>query len=200
MGITCSLSQMTDEALVSLFRQGEQGAFSELLHRYAPAIRQKAATFRSSFYDADDMMQEGAVGLLNAARAYDTESEVSFKTFAAVCIGRKLITAYNYTVNQKNRPLKNYISLGTGTEDYVGDAHFLSESGKNPEELVVSAEAVRQMEQRIAVILSDKEQKVLMMYLSGLSYNEIANTLSLTSKTVDNALQRVRKKLRESCL
>jgi len=197
LGQEFSYNSACDESLAEMAKNGNQYAFNELFLRYSSLIHIKASTFKQKFLEMDDMIQEGAVGLLYAVRAYDRCRGTSFKTFASVCIGRRLITAYNCAVNQKNIPLKNYISLGATTE-HVGDMLGHKHSANDPEELFISAESVRQIEERITLLLSDKEKRVLLMYLSGMSYNEIANTLSLTSKKVDNALQRVRNKLRNS--
>jgi RNA polymerase sporulation-specific sigma factor len=186
------LADLTDSQLAALVKDGNSDAFAELTARYIPMIRYKAAPFHSAQLETDDLCQEGLVGLFNAARAYSAANGAAFRTFAGTCIANRMIMAYRSALSRKNRPLSDFISLSDG--EYPGLE--LPSGGWDPEMLLASNEGIGQMWEKIRSVLSDRELRVLRLYLGGYSYAEIAGKLSITSKAADNALQRARMKLK----
>ncbi len=185
------MADYTDIQLANLVNRGNSDAFVELTTRYMSLIRAKAAPFRCTMLECDDLCQEGLWGLLSAARTYDSAGKAGFRTYAGVCISNRIITAYRAAASRKNLPLNDFVSLSD--DDSEMD---MSDSTTNPETVLMDRESVKMMRQRIKQNLSKMEQRVLMLYLGGCSYHEIAAKLSVTSKAVDNALQRVRLKLK----
>lgn len=186
------MADFTDGQLASLVIGGDSYAFVELTARYLSLIKAKAAHFRSAMLEADDLCQEGLMGLLNAARTYDSAGGASFKTYAGVCISNRMIMACRAAASRKNLPLHNFVSLSD--RDTEMD---MPDSTMNPETVLIDSENLQQMRQRMEQTLSQLEQRVLMLYLGGCSYSEIAARLGITSKAADNALQRVRLKLKK---
>lgn len=185
------MEDYTDSQLASLVGQENSDAFVELTTRYMSLIRVKAAPFRCTMLECDDLCQEGLLGLLSAARTYDSAGKAGFKTYAGVCINNRIIMAYRTAASRKNFPLKDFVSLSDGNADMD-----MLDSSTNPETVLMDRESVKIMRQRIKQNLSSMEQRVLTLYLGGCSYYEIAAELGLTSKAADNALQRVRLKLK----
>lgn len=182
----------TDGQLAGLVKEGNSEAFAELTARYMFLVRAKATPFHSTQIEIDDLCQEGLLGLLSAARTYDASNRASFRTYAGVCIANRVIMAYRSAASRKNRPLSDFVSLSES------GAPELSLPGVDcdPEALLSDSENVRMMWQRMKAELSPLELQVLQLYLSGYSYGEISERLSITTKAADNALQRVRAKLK----
>lgn len=189
------LTDNTDAQLALLVKSGDSEAFAELTARYMSLIRMKAAPFHSAQLETDDLCQEGLMGLLSAARSYEEGNRASFRTYAGVCISNRMIMAYRAALSRKNSPLCNFVSLsGDGDESRrltTGPA-----DGWDPETVLASSESISQMWKRIRSVLSEREYRVLRLYLSGFTYAEIARKLSVTPKAADNALQRARLKLK----
>lgn len=183
---------LTDSQLAALVREDDSDAFAELTARYIPLIRYKAAPFHSARLEADDLCQEGLVGLFHAARAYDSSNGTAFRTFAGTCIANRMIMFYRSALSGKNRPLSDFVSLSDGEHPELE----LQSDGWDPETLLASSEGIGQMWGKIRSALSDRELHVLRLYLGGYSYAEIAEKLSITPKAADNALQRARMKLK----
>lgn len=182
----------SDSQLASLVQEGNSDAFIELTARYMSLIRAKAAPFHSTMLDADDLCQEGLLGLLNAAQTYHEDGAASFRTYAGICIRNCIIMAYRWAAGQKNLPMNNFVSLcDDGARDVSAPAQA------NPEDMLVNRENLAVLKQHIKQNLSKMEHQVLLLYLGGCSYKEIADSLKITSKAADNALQRVRRKLKE---
>lgn len=192
------MGNLTDEELSLCVRKGDESAFNELTHRYLFLIQAKASTYYKMGLEQDDLLQEGTLGLLNAARAYDAAGGASFKTYAGICIERRLLTAYRTAARQKNLPLNTFLSLSDMLDNQDIEAQLASDFLINPEDLVIHREDFKQVKQRIEESLSSFELEVLSLYLTGRTYEEIAQKLNVTAKAVDNALQRIRKKLKES--
>lgn len=184
------MEQFTDSQLARLAGGGNSDAFMELAVRYLPLIRARAERFRGAMLETDDLCQEGLMGLLNAARTYDSAGEASFRTYAGVCVGNRMIMACRAAGSRKNLPMHDFISLSDGGAE-------VQDSTSNPENVLIDSEAVQMMRQRMKQALSPLEQKVLMLFLDGCSYRRIAERLRITSKAADNALQRVRLKLKK---
>lgn len=185
------LSGCTDGQLAGLVKKGNAEAFAELTSRYMSLVRAKAAPLHSSHLEADDLCQEGLVGLLNAARTFSEENRASFRTYAGVCISNRIIMAYRTAANRKNSPLSNSVSLN---ENESGEEPLVSQN--DPESLVVDSESEKLMWDRIRSELSELELRVFRLYLGGYSYSDISRKLSIPSKAADNALQRARVKLK----
>lgn len=182
----------TDSQLADFVSCGNAEAFAELMARYMSTIRAKAAPFHSALLEADDLCQEGLLGLLNAARTFDTENGANFRTYAGVCIANRIIMAYRSSISGKNLPLNDFISLSDGD----GPEFLFQDSTSDPETMFADSENFSLMWKEIEHILSELELNVLTLYLNGCSYREISRKLEISRKAADNALQRIRFKLR----
>lgn len=190
---------MTDEDVVSLCRTGDSVAVEYLLNKYKNFVRSKARSYFLIGADHEDIVQEGMIGLYKAIRDFRPEKLASFRTFAELCITRQIITAIKTATRQKHIPLNSYVSLNKPLYDEESDRTLLDVCAEghssNPEELIISQEDLRGIHQRIDEVLSDLEQEVLAAYLDGKRYQEIADNLGRHVKSIDNALQRVKRKL-----
>lgn len=187
------MESYSDQQLATLVREGDPDAFLELTSRYMTLIRAKAAPFHGTMLEADDLCQEGLLGLLDAVRNYREDGGASFRTYAGVCITNRIIMAYRWAAGRKNFPLNNFVPL---SEEGASGGVFAGEEA-NPEKMLVEEEDLLLLKRFISRGLSKMERQVLMLYLGGYSYKEIADSLCITSKAADNALQRVRRKLKE---
>lgn len=190
---------MEDEDVVDKARSGDPLALDYLMTKYKNFVRLKARSYFLIGADREDIIQEGMIGLYKAIRDYDRDKLTSFKAFAELCITRQIITAIKTATRQKHIPLNSYISLNKPIYDEESDRTLLDViSGAkitDPEELIISSEELYSMENQMVELLSDLEWEVLMAYLDGKSYQEIANELDRHVKSIDNALQRVKRKL-----
>lgn len=193
----------TDEEIVVEARDGDNRALEYLLCKYQNFVKAKAKSYFLIGADKEDIYQEGMIGLFKAIRDFRTDKLASFKAFAELCVTRQIITAVKTATRQKHIPLNTYVSLNKPIYDEESDRTLLDIiSGvkvSDPEELVISREEVESIENEIGEVLSDLEMEVLMSYLDGKSYQEIACDLDRHAKSIDNALQRVKRKL-EKCL
>ncbi|ARC83661.1 RNA polymerase sporulation sigma factor SigH [Clostridium argentinense] len=193
----------TDEEIVVEARNGDNRALEYLLCKYQNFVKAKAKSYFLIGADKEDIYQEGMIGLFKAIRDFRTDKLASFKAFAELCVTRQIITAVKTATRQKHIPLNTYVSLNKPIYDEESDRTLLDIiSGvkvSDPEELVISREEVESIENEIGEVLSDLEMEVLMSYLDGKSYQEIACDLDRHAKSIDNALQRVKRKL-EKCL
>ena len=192
-------SAMTDENVVDLARLGDNDAQEYLINKYKNFVRAKARSYFLIGADKEDIIQEGMIGLYKAIRDYRPDKLSSFRAFAELCITRQIITAIKTATRQKHIPLNSYVSLNKPIYDEDSDRTLLDIiSGTrvtDPEELVISREEFDDIEAKMGEILSSLEWKVLMYYLEGKSYQEIAVDLDRHVKSIDNALQRVKRKL-----
>lgn len=192
-----------DEDMVVLAQQGDVRAQEYLINRYENCVKAKAKSYFLIGADKEDIYQEGMIGLYKAIRDYNADKLCSFKCFAELCINRQIITAIKTATRQKHIPLNTYVSLNKPVYDDESDRTLLdiisSIKVSNPEELIVNEEQVMLIQSYIEKVLSEFERKVLSFYINGKSYQEIACTLDRDPKAVDNALQRVKRKL-ENCL
>lgn len=190
---------MKDEDIVEIARTGDPEALEYLITKYKSFVRVKARSYFLIGADREDIIQEGMIGLYKAIRDYNRDKLTSFKAFAELCITRQIITAIKTATRQKHIPLNSYISLNKPIYDEESDRTLLDViSGvkiTDPEELIISSEELYSMENKIVELLSDLEWEVLMAYLDGKSYQEIAEELDRHVKSIDNALQRVKRKL-----
>ncbi len=189
----------TDEEVVEQYRQGNHLAEEYLLDKYKNFVRAKARSYFLIGADHEDIVQEGMIGLYKAIRDYRPEKLSSFRAFAELCITRQIITAIKTATRQKHIPLNSYISLNKPLYDEESDRTLLDVimEGRvsNPEEIIINREDLVGIHSKINDVLSGLEQDVLNAYLDGKSYQEIANTLGRHVKSIDNALQRVKRKL-----
>ncbi|MFZ4454375.1 RNA polymerase sporulation sigma factor SigH [Salibacterium aidingense] len=192
-----------DEMLVRRVHSGDSSALEFLINKYKNFVRAKARSYFLIGGDHEDIVQEGMIGLYKAIRDYKGDKLSSFRAFAELCITRQIITAIKTATRQKHMPLNSYVSLDKPLYEEESERTLLDvlcESNvSDPEELLVNREEYSDIEGRIGEILSDLEQKVLMLYLDGRSYQEISGELKRHVKSIDNALQRVKRKL-EKCV
>jgi RNA polymerase sporulation-specific sigma factor len=198
-GTIADLDSASDEELVALYRQGQEAAMEALLHRYRNFARLKARSYFLAGADKDDIVQEGMIGLYKAIRDFDAGLETAFRSFAEVCVTRQIITAVKTATRQKHIPLNTYISLAKpisteGESDYVLQ-DVLGAEAPDPADLVISHEELRSMKLAFSEILSDFEAEVLHMYVEGKSYQEIGAHLNRHVKAIDNAIQRIKRKV-----
>lgn len=190
---------MVDEVIVDEAREGSEVALEYLINKYKNFVRAKARSYFLIGADREDIIQEGMIGLYKAIRDFRSDKLSSFRAFAELCITRQIITAIKTATRQKHIPLNSYVSLNKPIYDEDSDRTLLDVlSGTkitDPEELIISREEFCDIEEKMGEILSDLEWKVLMSYLEGKSYQEIAVDLNRHVKSIDNALQRVKRKL-----
>ena len=192
-------SQMRDEDIVVLCHNGDSIAEEYLLSKYKNFVRSKARSYFLIGADHEDIVQEGMIGLYKAIRDYKSDKLSSFRAFAELCITRQIITAIKTATRQKHIPLNSYVSLNKPLYDEESDRTLMDVivEGKlsNPEDLIISQEDLDTIHAKINEVLSGLEQEVLNLYLDGKSYQEIAVYLNRHVKSIDNALQRVKRKL-----
>lgn len=177
-----------DEQLAFLIQQDDQRAFAEILSRYRGLILNKVSKLSRSGLDMDDLVQECSLGLLDAAKGYDTRRGASLRTFASICIDNRLRSVIRRSASERNRPMNDYVEL---TDEVRSD-----DSTANPETMLLIREDAAEQHKYIEKILSKSEYAVFTKYIAGLSYEEIAAELGISVKSVDNALTRMRRKLR----
>ncbi|MDM5196880.1 RNA polymerase sporulation sigma factor SigH [Fictibacillus enclensis] len=191
--------QIEDESLVEHVHVGDSAALEFLINKYKNFVRAKARSYFLIGADREDIIQEGMIGLYKAIRDYKEDKLSSFKAFAELCITRQMITAIKTATRQKHIPLNSYVSLDKPIYDEESDRTLMDvicgTKVTDPEELIINQEEFDDIELKMGEILSDLERKVLMLYLDGRSYQEISIDLDRHVKSIDNALQRVKRKL-----
>lgn len=188
-------SQATaDEVLVAKARSGCDDSLTALMARYLPLISTKARGYGYSFLEKDDLVQEGMIALLKAIRSFVEEKGTSFNTFAAICIDNSIKSAVRSAGRLKHMPLNNYVPLYSDDISNQFSENFSAHSAGSPEALVIKKEEYALIKRNTATLLSGFEREILMLYLNGCTYEQMAAQLSVTVKSVDNALQRVRRK------
>jgi len=184
------LSTHSDQQLCVLVAQGSARAEEELVGRYSRLVRICARPLFLAGGDSEDLIQEGMVGLLHAMRTYDPERQAQFRSYAEVCIRSRLLSAVRAAGRDKHSPLNHYVSLETPLFDTAA-----SIQGDNPEDMLIDREIRNERLSALKDQLSGFEAKILRLYLGGLSYGEIARQIGRSAKSVDNAVQRIRRKL-----
>ena len=188
----------SDEEVVVLAQQGDGQALAYLLNKYKNFVRSKARSYFLIGADHEDIVQEGMIGLYKAIRDFQPSRLASFRSFAELCVKRQIITAIKAATRQKHVPLNSYVSLNKPLYDEESDRTLLDViEGRvtNPEELYISQEDLARIQTQISEVLSDLERQVLDAFMDGKSYQEIAELLGRHVKSIDNALQRVKRKL-----
>jgi RNA polymerase sporulation-specific sigma factor len=199
---TAPLTELDDDTLVLRAQGGDSQAQTVLLERYRRLVRAKGRGFFLVGGDAEDVQQEALIGLYKAIRDYQVDRLASFRAFAELCITRQIITAIKTATRQKHQPLNRYVSITASRPDDEGGERSIDDLlddrvVNDPAELVVSNERVNSMRTAMAEMLSGLEVEVLQLYVDGKSYQEISEMLGRHVKSVDNALQRIKRKLGE---
>ncbi len=193
-----NFASFSDEDLVSLAQHGNDRALDYLLGKYFVYVRNKSLSYYIAGADRDDIIQEGMIGLFKAVRDFSSERGVTFRTFADVCVTRQILTAVKNASRQKHAPLNFYVSLNKSVTDGDDDstlADILGQAkGSNPEEILLEKEKADTLGLEMSRLLSDFELHVLSLYLQGKSYADIGKEIGKSPKSVDNALQRIKKK------
>lgn len=189
-----------ENQIVVKAKAGEERAINYIIRKYSNLVRYKARSYFLIGAEYDDLIQEGMIGLFKAIKDYNISKETSFKSFAELCITRQIITAIKNATRQKHIPLNCYVSLNNPLYKKEGPSHPLFEIIKikefnNPEQLMISSEEIESIKKVLEKFLSKLEASVLKLYMEGKSYLNIANILNVKVKSVDNALQRVKRKL-----
>lgn len=187
-----------DDRLVELSQKGDKKALETILLKYKPLVHKKSQPYYLAGGDDDDIVQEGLIGLYKAVMSFNRKKFPLFNVFAGVCIERRIISAVKKASRQKHNPLNSYVSLNRSHSDEndENEENFIdSGRGENPETIIIDRENVSSIEEFIQSRLSSFEQKVLLCHLNGKSYKETAENLGKDTKAVDNAMQRIKKKL-----
>jgi RNA polymerase sporulation-specific sigma factor len=193
--------QVDDGFLIALAKQGNPDAYDRLVRRYYGFVRLKASSYFLAGGDSDDLIQEGLVGLYKAIRDYRTDRESSFRNFAELCITRQIITAVKTATRNKHTPLNQYLSFSSSPSNSAGegeptlDEMIPGPSVHDPVNQVISTEELQALVACLSTVLSELESRVLSLYLDGHSYEDVGKRLDCDTKTVDNALQRVKRKV-----
>lgn len=193
-----SLCELSDEEVVALAQRGDEKALEHIIARYRNFVHMRAQPYFLIGADKDDIIQEGMIGLYKAVKGYKHQ-KASFKAFAGVCVSRQIISAVKSATRQKHIPLNSYISLDKNVFDSEEDATLLDllsdQSPQDPESILIDREHLDGIEYKINKTLSKLELEVLMYYLDGRTYQEIADLVRKDPKSVDNAIQRIKKKI-----
>lgn len=195
--------QYTDEELIVRLRDGETQITDYIMDKYKNLVRNKAKSMYILGADREDLIQEGMIGLFKAIRDYDIGRDASFFTFADLCVSRQMYTAVQAAGRKKHAPLNTYISLyANASEREEGEEwdlinSIISKAGQSPEDMMIDRENVELIEKTIDKELSSFEKQVLDLYLTGMKYTQIAKVLGKDDKSTDNALQRIKNKLRK---
>ena len=193
-------AHLDDLYLVALAKQGSPVAYDRIMRRYYGFVRLKASSYFLAGGDSDDLVQEGLVGLYKAVRDFRSDRESSFRNFAELCITRQIITAVKTATRNKHTPLNQYVSFSTSPASSTDGEPTLDEilpgpTAHDPVNQVISSEELRSLVACLSTVLSDLESRVLALYLDGHSYEAVGDRLGCDTKTVDNALQRVKRKV-----
>jgi RNA polymerase sporulation-specific sigma factor len=192
--------ELEDAYLVALAKRGSPNAYDRIVKRYRGFVRLKASSYFLLGGDADDLVQEGLLGLYKAIRDFRTDRESSFRNFAELCITRQIITAVKTASRNKHAPLNQYVSFAQSPAA-AGDSETTLEEvlpgpvADDPSEKVIASEELQSLVACLSSVLSELESRVLSLYLDGYSYETIGERLDCDTKTVDNALQRVKRKV-----
>ena len=200
---TSNYEQLTDEQLIRNLRDGDKKIMDYIMEKYKNVVRKEAKAMYLIGGENDDLIQEGMIGLFKAVRDYDCGRDASFYTFADLCISRQMYTAVQASKRLKHSPLNSYVSLyersseGTDNEEKNLIEALAARTQMSPEELFLDKERVEDLERAIETELSSFEKQVLDLYLTGMSYTQIAKVLGRDEKSTDNALQRLKSKIRK---
>ena len=196
--LTNNYKDMSDEDLINVIKSGDKSALEFLISKYKELVNMKVSKFFMIGAEKEDIVQEGLIGLFKAIKSYNPDKQNSFKTFANLCIERQLITAIKSSNRQKHMPLNSYLSLNTAAYEEDEDSSLLevfdAHQMEDPLDTITKKEYYQTVENAIDKSLSDFEKQVLNCYIQGESYVQIAEKLDTPVKSIDNAIQRIRKK------
>ncbi len=184
---------MSDAELVKLYSNGSDSAFTVLTDRYIGLIRSITSRYRVAGLEPEDLTQEGLMGLLCAVKSFKEDGGASFRTYASLCINRRLVSLLKRSESGRSKALNDYVSI----DDEGCEA---MSAGESPEDMYIGKESLSTLISAVTKLLSQKERQVFGLYLAGESYAEISRTLGMNAKAVDNAMQRIRRKLRDHIL
>lgn len=187
----------SDEELIEKLRQGENDITDYILEKYKPLVRKKTNAMYLIGGETEDLIQEGMIGLFKAIRDYRPDKDASFYHFAELCINRQLYSALEASNRKKHQPLNSYISLSDRDNQGAVAAELLVDQERGPEQMVIEQELWEEYKKRLEQNLSKMENKVLQYYLDGNHYIQIAEIMGKSPKSIDNALQRIRQKIRQ---
>lgn len=187
----------SDEELIEKLRQGEDDITDYILEKYKPLVRKKTNAMYLIGGETEDLIQEGMIGLFKAIRDYKPDKDASFYHFAELCINRQLYSALEASNRKKHQPLNSYISLSEQEHPDAVAAELLVDKESGPEQTVIEQEVWEEYKKRLAQKLSRMENQVLQYYLDGNHYIQIAEMMGKSPKSIDNALQRIRQKIRQ---
>lgn len=187
----------SDEELIEKLRQGEDDITDYILEKYKPLVRKKTNAMYLIGGETEDLIQEGMIGLFKAIRDYKPDKDASFYHFAELCINRQLYSALEASNRKKHQPLNSYISLSEQEHPDAVAAEMLVDKESGPEQTVIEQEVWEEYKKRLAQKLSRMENQVLQYYLDGNHYIQIAEMMGKSPKSIDNALQRIRQKIRQ---
>ncbi len=197
-------AKLTDEELIEMSRCGDKKALNYLIEKYTDIVNMKVSKYFIVGAERDDIMQEGLIGLFKAIKCYSEEKQSSFKTFANLCVERQLQTAIKSSNRQKHMPLNSYVSLNMSAYDENEDTSLIevlnSKTVEDPLDTITKKEYYKYVEDRMDENLSDFEKQVLHRFTRGESYSQIAEGLEMPVKSIDNAIQRIRKKTMKSIM
>lgn len=189
-------SRISDEQLIERLHNGENEIMDYILEKYKPLVRKKTNTLYLIGGENDDLIQEGMIGLFKAVRDYRTDKDSSFFNFAQLCISRQLCSALEASNRKKHIPLNTYVSFSQENADGGDLEDYISDDISSPEQLLIEQEKFREFQEQLWSKLSNMEKKVLKLYLEGNNYTTIAAMLGRSDKSIDNALSRIRQKLK----
>ncbi len=189
-----TIKELSDEELIKLYREDDDASMSELIVRYKPLVKNRARLFYLEGGDREDLLQEGMIGLFKAVKEFDSQKEASFATFARVCITRQMLSAIEAAGRKKHVFLNESLSLEQLSEVQLADRAGVADG---PEKIFFEQENIKQLIASINKKLSPMEKRVLELYISGMDYIEIADAMNKSIKSIDNALQRIRNKIKK---
>jgi RNA polymerase sporulation-specific sigma factor len=190
-------NSLSDEEIAKRAKDGDLDACDFLVRKYKSFVKARTKSFFLIGAERDDVVQEGMIGLYKAIQSFEPDKRATFKTFAELCITRHIITAVKSSMRQKHIPLNNYVSLNkedSGAQ-YLENCRTGSSQAQNPEQLLIDEENIRDVEDCMGEVLSSFEARVLAFHLNGFGYSKIAELIGKDAKSVDNALQRIKRKL-----
>lgn len=187
----------SDEELIEKLRQGEDDITDYILEKYKPLVRKKTNAMYLIGGETEDLIQEGMIGLFKAIRDYRPDKDASFYHFAELCISRQLYSALEASNRKKHQPLNTYISLSQQDSQGAIGSEWLIDRERGPEQLVIEQEVWEEYKRKLEQNLSKMESMVLQYYLDGMHYIQIAEMMGKSPKSIDNALQRIRQKIRQ---
>lgn len=185
-----NLKELSDAQLAKLIQNGDESAFNEIFKRYIRLIFSIASKYSAESFEKSDFVQEGLIGLLSACRTFDENAGASFKNYASLCVERRFISIIKKASQRKDTAQNGVVS--------IYDLELTADSSSDPEEIVLSKEFLRSSYKKFREKLSKLEYEVFLQYMSGAKYAEISENLNITEKAVDNALQRIKKKISEN--